>query len=169
MRLIQLCDTFHLPLVSSPTSPGSWSGSSPSSEASSGPARGWYAVLRQPDAVAHGRRAASSTAWRDSASTARRDVPPLRVALGELGIDAHRGRGDRRPTGARSSRRRTRPQARGDRGAAEAIASPFRTAEATGQDIIDPRDTRPLVCEFVEDAQPVLRTQLGATAVPYRP
>jgi acetyl-CoA carboxylase carboxyltransferase component len=51
----------------------------------------------------------------------------------------------------------------------KAIASPFRTAEATGQDIIDPRDTRPLLCEFVEDAQPILRTQLGQTAVPYRP
>jgi acetyl-CoA carboxylase carboxyltransferase component len=50
-----------------------------------------------------------------------------------------------------------------------AIASPFRTAEATGQDIIDPRDTRPLLCEFVEEAQAVLRTQLGPTAVPYRP
>jgi acetyl-CoA carboxylase carboxyltransferase component len=50
-----------------------------------------------------------------------------------------------------------------------AIASPFRTAEATGQDIIDPRDTRPLLCEFVEEAQSVLRTQLGPTAVPYRP
>ncbi len=51
----------------------------------------------------------------------------------------------------------------------EALASPFRTAEATGQDIIDPRETRPLLCEFVEDAQRVLRTQLGPTAFPYRP
>ena len=61
-------------------------------------------------------------------------------------------------------------EARRDRGAAAGdIASPFRTAEATGQDIIDPRDTRRLLCEFVEDAQPILRTQLGPTAVPYRP
>jgi acetyl-CoA carboxylase carboxyltransferase component len=51
----------------------------------------------------------------------------------------------------------------------KAIASPFRTAEATGQDIIDPRDTRPLLCEFVEEAQGVLRTQLGPPAAPYRP
>jgi acetyl-CoA carboxylase carboxyltransferase component len=51
----------------------------------------------------------------------------------------------------------------------QAIASPFRTAEATGQDIIDPRDTRPLLCEFLEDAQSILRTQLGPTAIPYRP
>jgi acetyl-CoA carboxylase carboxyltransferase component len=51
----------------------------------------------------------------------------------------------------------------------QAIASPFRTAESTGQEIIDPRDTRSLLCDFVEDAQPMLRTQLGQTAPPYRP
>jgi len=51
----------------------------------------------------------------------------------------------------------------------KAVASPFRTAEATGQDIIDPRDTRPLLCEFVEEAQPILRSQLGPSPNPYRP
>jgi acetyl-CoA carboxylase carboxyltransferase component len=51
----------------------------------------------------------------------------------------------------------------------KAIASPFRTAEATGQDIIDPRETRPLLAEFVEEAQGVLRAQLGPAAAPYRP
>ena len=50
-----------------------------------------------------------------------------------------------------------------------AIASPFRTAEATGQDIIDPRETRALLCEFAEDAQVRLREQLGAPAMPYLP
>ena len=50
-----------------------------------------------------------------------------------------------------------------------AFASPFRTAEATGQDIIDPRDTRPLLAEFVEQAQRVLATQLGEPPIPYRP
>jgi len=51
----------------------------------------------------------------------------------------------------------------------EALASPFRTAEATGQDIIDPRETRPLLCEFVEEAQPVLKSQLGLPQYAYRP
>tara|TARA_Y100000590_G_C15532990_1_gene943903 strand:+ start:94 stop:345 length:252 start_codon:yes stop_codon:yes gene_type:complete len=51
----------------------------------------------------------------------------------------------------------------------QAIASPFRTAEATGQDIIDPRDTRPLLVEFVEEAQRVLATQLGPNPNPYSP
>lgn len=50
-----------------------------------------------------------------------------------------------------------------------AMASPFRTAEATGQDIIDPRDTRLLLCEFVEEAQGVLKSQLGPPIAPYLP
>ena len=51
----------------------------------------------------------------------------------------------------------------------EAVASPFRTAEATGQDIIDPRETRPLLVEFVHDAQRILASQLGPSPVTYRP
>jgi acetyl-CoA carboxylase carboxyltransferase component len=50
-----------------------------------------------------------------------------------------------------------------------AIASPFRTAEATGQDIIDPRGTREVLCEFVEDAQRILARQLGTPNTPYLP
>lgn len=51
----------------------------------------------------------------------------------------------------------------------QAIASPFRTAEATGQDIIDPRDTRRLLCDFVEEVQGVITTQLGPGTAPYLP
>jgi len=41
-------------------------------------------------------------------------------------------------------------------------ASPFRTAEAFGiQDIIDPRDTRRLLCRWVEMVYPVEATRLG--------
>jgi acetyl-CoA carboxylase carboxyltransferase component len=44
----------------------------------------------------------------------------------------------------------------------EAVRSPFRTAEAFGvEDIIDPRDTRPLLCEWVEQAYEVEATRLG--------
>jgi methylmalonyl-CoA decarboxylase subunit alpha len=50
-----------------------------------------------------------------------------------------------------------------------ALASPFRTAEATGQEIIDPRETRALLIDFLEDAQPVLRRQLGQTRLGYLP
>ena len=53
----------------------------------------------------------------------------------------------------------------------EAIASPFRNAHAMDiENLIDPRDTRPLLAEFVRAAQPVLETQLGPTPGPsYRP
>jgi len=44
----------------------------------------------------------------------------------------------------------------------KAIASPFRTAEAFGiEDIIDPRDTRSLLCNWVESAYNIEKTNLG--------
>ncbi|MEE2776992.1 MAG: carboxyl transferase domain-containing protein [Acidobacteriota bacterium] len=52
----------------------------------------------------------------------------------------------------------------------EALASPFRTAEAFNiEEIIDPRETRPMVCDFIETAQAVLETQLGKSPTPYMP
>lgn len=42
------------------------------------------------------------------------------------------------------------------------VASPFRTAEAFAiEDLIDPRETRPYLCQFIEALQPRLRSQLG--------
>lgn len=49
------------------------------------------------------------------------------------------------------------------------VTSPFRTAEVTGQDIIDPRDTRPLLVEFVHDAQRILASQVGPPSMRFRP
>ena len=51
------------------------------------------------------------------------------------------------------------------------LRSPFRSAHAFGiEEIIDPRETRPLLVDFVEDAQEVIRTQLGQTSrIPYLP
>jgi acetyl-CoA carboxylase carboxyltransferase component len=41
-------------------------------------------------------------------------------------------------------------------------ASPFRSAEAFDvEDVIDPRDTRPLLCDWVEAAYRVEKTRLG--------
>jgi acetyl-CoA carboxylase carboxyltransferase component len=46
-----------------------------------------------------------------------------------------------------------------------AIASPFRTAEAFGvEEIIDPRETRPYLCRFIDAAQGRLKTTLGPKA-----
>ena len=53
----------------------------------------------------------------------------------------------------------------------QAISSPFRNAHAFGiEEIIDPRDTRPLLVDFIEDAWKVVQTQLGPVAgLSYRP
>lgn len=52
----------------------------------------------------------------------------------------------------------------------ESVRSPFRTAEAFGiEEIIDPRDTRPLLCEWVHDAYGVLPEQLGPSLRGMRP
>jgi len=53
----------------------------------------------------------------------------------------------------------------------QTIASPFRTAQAFNiEDILDPRDTRPFLCDFVETAQLVIRTNLGTpSALVYLP
>ncbi|MGE0627284.1 MAG: acyl-CoA carboxylase subunit beta [Hyphomicrobiaceae bacterium] len=46
-----------------------------------------------------------------------------------------------------------------------AFASPFRTAEAFGvEEIIDPRETRPYLCRFIDVAQARLKTTLGPKA-----
>ncbi|MEL7158622.1 MAG: carboxyl transferase domain-containing protein, partial [Actinomycetota bacterium] len=50
-------------------------------------------------------------------------------------------------------------------GRLQELSSPMRTAHAFDiEEIIDPRDTRPLLAEFVAEAQPRLETQLGPTA-----
>ena len=42
------------------------------------------------------------------------------------------------------------------------LSSPFRTAEAFGvEEIIDPQDTRPILCQFIKVAQGITATQLG--------
>jgi acetyl-CoA carboxylase carboxyltransferase component len=48
--------------------------------------------------------------------------------------------------------------------------SPLRTAEAFGiEEIIDPRDTRPLLCEWVEAAYGLLPSELGPKRRTTRP
>lgn len=51
-----------------------------------------------------------------------------------------------------------------------AVRSPIRTAEAFGvEEIIDPRDTRPILCEWVHQAYEVVPTQLGVRTRTMRP
>jgi acetyl-CoA carboxylase carboxyltransferase component len=170
IRLIQLCDTFHLPLVSFADEPGFMVGL---------------------ESEKHGIERAGA---RLVIATCESRMPWLTIVTGQLFGVA--GQCQHRPTGM--FRRFVWPSAswgsmhiEGGTTAAyrreiaesedpaakqseiearlKAIASPFRTAESTGQDIIDPRETRPLVVEFVEDAQRVLASQLGPSPTPYKP
>jgi acetyl-CoA carboxylase carboxyltransferase component len=51
-----------------------------------------------------------------------------------------------------------------------AVSSPFRTAERFGvQDLIDPRDSRPLLCAWVRDAYRVLPELTGRPSFGARP
>ena len=170
MRLIQLCNTFHLPLVSFADEPGFMVG---------------LESEKQGIERAGARLVATTTqSW----------MPWVTVVVGRLygvaGQCQHRPNGMFRRyawpsanwgsmhiAGGASAAYRREIEAAKDPEAKRAeiearlnaLASPFRTAEATGQDIIDPRDTRLALCEFVEDAQRVLATQLGPPRIPYLP
>lgn len=52
----------------------------------------------------------------------------------------------------------------------ESVRSPIRTAEAFGiEEIIDPQDTRPLLCDWVKDAYVLLPQMLGPSSHEMRP
>ena len=170
IRLIQLCDMFHLPIISFADEPGFMVGLE--SEKAGIERAGARLVIatcqsRMPWAtVVMGRvfGVAGQCQQRPTGMFQRWAWPSGR--WGSMHIE-----GGTRAAYAREIREADDPVAK----EAEIeerlrqVASPFRTAEATGQDIIDPADTRPLLCEFVEDAQAILRTQLGPCPNPYMP
>ncbi len=170
MRLLQLCDTFHLPIVTLADEPG-------------------FMVGLESEKQGIERAGAALCAV-----TCQTRMPWITVVMGKLygvaGQCQHRPSGMFRryawPSanwgsmhiagGASAAYRReieSAPDPEAKREEIEsmlrAFASPFRTAEATGQDIIDPRETRRVLADFAKDAQRVIATQLGMTAVPYRP
>ena len=170
IRLIQLCDTFHLPLISFADEPGFMVGLE--SEKGGIERAGARLVIatcqsRMPWAtVVMGRvfGVAGQCQQRPTGMFQRWAWPSAR--WGSMHIEG----------GALAAYRREIDEA--DDPAAKRdeierrlhhLESPFRTAEATGQDIIDPADTRPLLCEFVEEAQAILKTQLGPCPNPYMP
>ncbi|WP_219416505.1 acyl-CoA carboxylase subunit beta [Pseudonocardia nigra] len=170
MRLVQLCEVFHLPLVSFADEPGFMVGL---------------------DSEKQGiERAGARLVW----TICQSRLPLITFVIGRLfgvaGQCHHRPSGMFRRyawpsaawgsmhiTGGASAAYRREIESAADPQAKraeierrlQAIASPFRTAEATGQDIIDPAETRELLAEFVHDAQRVLAGQLGPPRLPYRP
>ena len=170
LRLLQLCDTFHLPLVDFADEPGLMVGLE--SERTGIERAGARLVCatcdsRMPWITFVIRRlygVGGQTHHRASGMFRRYAWPSSN--WGSMHIAGGASAAYRREIEAAADpdAKRAEIEAR-----LRAVASPFRTAEATGQDLIDPRDTRPLLVEFVHDAQRILARQLGPPAVPYRP
>lgn len=170
LRLLQLCETFHLPLVDLADEPGLMVG--PDSELAGIERVGARLVCAVVDSrvpwitfvVRRLYGVGGQTHHRSSGMFRRYAWPSAR--WGSMHIAGGAAAAYRREIEAADD-----PDAyrRAIEARLEKVTSPFRTAEVTGQDIIDPRDTRPLLVEFVHDAQRVLAEQLGPPLVPYRP
>jgi len=171
MRFVDLCDTFHLPLLNLVDNPGFLIGSEAEEE---GTVRlgsraliacyqasiPWVSVIiRRCYGVAgagHGNadRLNLRYAWPSA------DWGSLPI---EGGVQAAYRRDIEAAEDPDARRRELEDML-------EQYRSPFRTAEAFGiEEIIDPRDTRPLLCDWVELAYEITATQLGPKSRTPRP
>ena len=171
MRFVDLCDTFHLPLLNLVDNPGFLIGSEAEEE---GTVRlgsraliacyqasiPWVSVIiRRCYGVAgagHGNadRLNLRYAWPSA------DWGSLPI---EGGVQAAYRRDIEAAADPDARRRELEDML-------EQYRSPFRTAEAFGiEEIIDPRDTRPLLCDWVELAYEITATQLGPKSRTPRP
>lgn len=171
MRFVDLCDTFHLPIVNLVDNPGFLIGSAAEQE---GTVRlgsraliacyqatvPWVSVIiRRCYGVAgagHGNsdRLNLRYAWPSA------DWGSLPI---EGGVQAAYRRDIEAAEDPAQRRRELEDML-------EQYRSPFRTAEAFGiEEIIDPRDTRPLLCDWVKLAFEILPTQLGPKTRTSRP
>lgn len=171
MRIVDLCDTFHLPVVNFVDNPG---------------------FLIGPDAERAGTARLGSRAL---AAVYQASVPWISIIMRRVYGVAGAGHGNAQGLNLRyawpsgdwgslpieggvqaayrreieaapdpAARRREIEERLGE------VRSPFRTAEAFGiEEIIDPRDTRPLLCEWIETAYELLPSELGPKRRACRP
>jgi acetyl-CoA carboxylase carboxyltransferase component len=169
-RFIDLCDTFHVPIVNLVDQPGVYVGKQAEAKGTLRHAIRtrmaiaqtrvpWSAVfLRRAFGVGGGMygpldRAEVRLAW----PSARWGSIPI-----EGGVEAAFKRELAESPNAEERREELFAHYR-------ALESPFRTAEKFGiEEIIDPRNTRALLCEWVSDAYRVLPEQLGVTYRTFR-
>ncbi len=170
-RLVDLCETFHLPLVSLTDQGGTSIG----------------AGAERRGTIRYGARAIAAVY---QARVPQAELVVRRVfGVGGAGIvNRHRPNrswawpsaswGSLPPQGGIEAAFRAQLDTVEDREAEiarlgrelEALASPFRTAERFGvQDLIDPRESRQLLCEWVHDAYRLLPEQLGRPRFGTRP
>ena len=170
-RLVDLCETFHLPIVSLTDQAGMTIGS----------------VAERRGTLRHGARAITAIY---QARVPQAELILRRVyGVGGAGIvNRHRANrswawpsgdwGSLPVQGGVEAAFRAQLETAGDpaaelerlRAQLAAVASPFRTAEHFGvQDLIDPRDSRRLLCEWVVDAYRVLPELVGRPSFGTRP
>jgi acetyl-CoA carboxylase carboxyltransferase component len=171
IRLADLCSTFHLPIVTFTDQPGLLIGTR----------------AEQRATIRHGVRAISAVY---QASVPAAEIIVRRVfGVGGAGlVNRHRlvrrwawpsaDWGSLPVEGGIEAAYRADLEAADDpralladvRARLDAVRSPFRTAERFGiEDIIDPRETRPLLCEWIRDAYAVLPAQPGRPSFGTRP
>lgn len=168
-RFIELCDTFHLPIVSFVDEPGFMIGSKAEQDATIRHGANtvltaamsrvpWAAIMVRRSfgvaQVAHYGYDPYVLAW-PSAETG-----PLPVE-GGVAIAFHREI-------AAADDPEAKRQELEDKLAAG--RSPFPRAEAFSvHELIDPRETRPMLCRWLDRVQPLLEPLLGQSPFPYRP
>jgi len=168
-RFVDLCDTFHLPVVAFVDEPGFMIGAEAERAAtirfgaealfavvqSSVP---WMSVIVRKTygvaAAAHFAPDATTLAWPSAEGGALPVEGGVAVAFRREIASAPDPEARRRELEERFA----------------AARSPFPRAESFGvHDLIDPRDTRPRLCDWVEEIQPELRQHRGPRAYPIRP
>lgn len=169
IRLLELCDTFHLPLVYFADEPGF----------SVGPAQERLGIVRAGARIVT-RLTQSRTPY---VCFVVRQLYGVAGGLHQRGGDAmyrrycwpstHGGsmhiEGGTAIAYKRDIENAPDPEAKREEIEArlQSISSPFRNAHAFGiEEMIDPRDTRPLLVDFIKDAQKVTQTQLGPGSGP---
>lgn len=170
-RFVDLCDTFHLPIVNLVDQPGFAIG--PEHERAATLRRGVRAIaalyqLSVPYFSVILRRVFGVA----GAALVDRGTPNMRVAWpsadwGSLPLEGGIEAAYRRALAAADDPDALRAELMEE---FEAVRSPLRTAEAFDiEEIIDPRDTRPLLCEWVELAYASTKGRLGPKRRGYRP
>ncbi|CAN0382210.1 unnamed protein product, partial [Phaeothamnion confervicola] len=166
-RLVQLCDTFHLPIVYFCDEPGFMVGLEEEKKGIIRAGARMVAlnslsrtpfitfILRQVYGVAGGLH------YRGGSALYRRFSWPS-GHWGSMHIEGGVAAAYRREIDAAADPEAKRQEIEGR---LNELRSPFRTAHAFAvEDLIDPRDTRPLLVDFVKEAQATIQTQLGQTS-----
>jgi acetyl-CoA carboxylase carboxyltransferase component len=171
VKFVDLCDTFHLPVANFVDQPGFLIGREAEMRGTiRHGARALYAVFQaQTPWVAIMVRKAFGVAGAGHGNTSKVN---LRYAWpsadwGSLPIEGGIEAAYKRDLAASPNPEKLRAELEAKFNAAR---SPIRTAEAFDiKEIIDPRDTRPLLCEWVHQAYEIIPTQLGPRTHTMRP